>query len=304
MMRVLLTGVSGYIGKHLYESLHMEHDLVVLSQYKQAYEDVSWIKGDIFTLEDVITAMKDIDIAVYFLDPTKRSSKTMEASYDDMNALAADNYGRAAEATNVKEIIYVAGAVEDDETLKILRSYQTPVRVTDTAIRRKGMLARFQSARRDDVRIIRRFKIPASWTLEKFTVHYFDYYKNVLPGLSNVEIDENSYYLQGAKRNLIHLKRRTALTNNDRQIFDIAGGELATIRDQHTGTLEFRRMLGTEEIMVCIHRYEPSKPWLFYQLLQAPFHALTMRIFEVEMRIEKFNEEQRTGQTKTYTPHR
>lgn len=297
MMRVLLTGVSGYIGKNLYESLHMEHDLVVVSQYKQIYDDVRWIKGDIFTLEDVTKAMEDIDIAIYFLDPTKRSSKTMEASYKDMNALAADNYGRAAAAMNVKQIIYVAGAVEDNETLKILRSYKTPVRVTHTEIKRKGMLARFQSARRDDVRIIRRFKIPKSWTLEKFTAYYFDYYKNVLPGLSNVEIHEDSYYLQGAKRDLIHLKRRTALKNNDRQIFDIAGGELATIRDQHTGTLEFRRMLGTEEIMVCIHRYEPSKPWLFYQLLQAPFHALTMRIFEVDMRIEKFNEEQRKGHT-------
>lgn len=67
MMRVLLTGVSGYIGKNLYESLHMEHDLVVVSQYKQIYDDVRWIKGDIFTLEDVTKAMEDIDIAIYFI---------------------------------------------------------------------------------------------------------------------------------------------------------------------------------------------------------------------------------------------
>ncbi|WP_165980733.1 NAD-dependent epimerase/dehydratase family protein [Macrococcus carouselicus] len=292
-MRVLLTGVSGYIGKNLYESLKSENELVVLSQYEQEYEDITWAKGDIFSLTDVMRVMKDIDIAVYFLDPTKRSSKTMEANFSDMNALAADNYGRAAEEAGVKEIIYVTGAAEDAETLKILNSYQTPVRTPQTKIKRKGMLARFQSARTDDVRIIRRFEIPVSWSLEKFTAYYFEYYKNVLPGLSNVAVEDEDYILQGAKLDLIKLKRTTDLQDNDRQIFEIKGGTLAKVSDLQTGLLEFRRMLGTEEIMVCIHHYEPARSWLFYQLLQAPFHALTMRIFEVDMRIEKFNEEQR-----------
>ncbi|GGB01170.1 NAD-dependent epimerase/dehydratase family protein [Macrococcus hajekii] len=292
-MRVLLTGVSGYIGKNLYESLRHEHELVVLSQYEQPYDDIIWAQGDIFNLQDVSTVMADIDIAIYFLDPTKRSSKTMEANFKDMNALAADNYGRAAQANDVNEIIYISGAVEDDETLNILRSYKTPVRTTEVAIKRKGMLARFQSARTDDVRIIRRFDIPKSWTLEKFTAHYFEYYKNVLPGLSNVTIEDEDYILQGMNRDLIKLHRRTALSNNDRQVFDIRGGKLAVVHLEQQGQLEFRRMLGTEEIMVCIHQYEPSQSWLFYQLLQAPFHALTMRIFEVDMRIEKFNEEQK-----------
>jgi len=57
-------------------------DIVTMSKYPEARKaNLSWFQGDIFNLEDVEHAMEGIDFAIYYLDPTKRSSKTTEATF-------------------------------------------------------------------------------------------------------------------------------------------------------------------------------------------------------------------------------
>ncbi|TDM12268.1 NAD-dependent epimerase/dehydratase family protein [Macrococcus lamae] len=300
--RVLLTGTSGYIGSYLYEALKEDVDVVAMSKYPEALKKaLSWIQGDIFNLEDVKRAMEGIDFAVYYLDPTKRSSKTTEANFNDLNALAADNYARAAEHNNIKEIIYIGGATEDAETLKILRHYKTPVRVTGSKIRRKGIMAQDQSSRKDDVRVLVRYKLPKSWSLEKFITHYFNYYNDIVPKVSNVEYKNNSYYLQARTIDLVILKQISDSSNNDRQQFEISGGTLVQKSRDNKGRLEFRRLIDSNEVIVGIHDYVPAMPKWFYQFCQSPFHHVTMRVLDVEMRIQMFNDENSQGMTRTYT---
>ena len=58
---------------------------------------MQWLKKDIFNYRDVVDAMEGMDIAIFYLDPTKHSAKLTKASARDMNLLVADNFGRAAE---------------------------------------------------------------------------------------------------------------------------------------------------------------------------------------------------------------
>ncbi|UTH14241.1 NAD-dependent epimerase/dehydratase family protein [Macrococcus equipercicus] len=296
--KVLLSGITGYIGSHLYKVLSGEMAVTAMSKYP---EESLWTQGDIFNLEDVERAMEGIDFAVYFLDPTKRSSKTTEAKFSDLNAIAADNYARAAEKNQIKEIIYIAGATEDEETLKILRHYKTPVKVTTSKIRRKGIMAQDQTSKQDDVRVLVRYKLPQSWTLERFVTHYFNYYNDIVPKISNVEHQNGAYHLQACSNDLIILTQLTDVTNNDRQLFEISAGTLVKQSCDNKGRLEFRRLIDTNEVIVGINDYVPSMPKWFYQFCQSPFHQVTMHVFDVEMRIQAFNEEKTRGVVKSYT---
>ncbi len=300
--KVLLTGTSGYIGSHLYHMLKEDLDIVTMSKYPEARKaNLSWFQGDIFNLEDVEHAMEGIDFAIYYLDPTKRSSKTTEATFTDLNALAADNYARAAEKNQVKAVIYIAGDTKDQETLKILRHYKTPVIVTNTKITRKGIMASDQSSRHDDVRVLARYKIPDTWTLERFVSHYFNYYNDIVPNVSKVRHLNDTYYLRARSMDLVILKQLTDVTNNDRQLFEITAGSLVQQRHDGKGRLEFRRMIETNEIIIGIYDYIPSMPKWFYQFCQSPFHLITTRVFDVEMRIQRFNEDKNNGIIRSYT---
>ena len=69
------------------------------------------VKRDIYNHKDVVEAMKGIDIAVYYLDPTKHSAKLTHATARDLNFIAADNFGRAASINKLKRLCIFRGAV-------------------------------------------------------------------------------------------------------------------------------------------------------------------------------------------------
>lgn len=300
MTKVLLAGATGYIGKHLYETLKDDMDVYALTKYPlQTEEEIHIVKGDIFVLEDVMNAMEDIDIAIYFLDPTKRSSKVNEGTFKDMNSLAADNYGRAAQGAGVKQMIYISGAAEDAETLAILRSYSTPVQSTLSAIRRKGIMANIQVSKRDDVRTIKRYKVPATWDMEKFTAYYFNFYKEMIPKVTDMQVTDSHYAIYASHQLMMRLSRLTALSNNTRQLFAIEEGLL--VKKGSFGQLEFRRIKNSDEILVITHDYEPAMPWIFYKVFQSPLAHISASIFDVDMRIERFNEESANGMKRGYT---
>ncbi len=56
-----------------------------------------------------------MDIAIYYLDPTKHSAKLTQATARDLNLIAADNFGRTA-AKNGKVKLFIL--VEADLIMK------------------------------------------------------------------------------------------------------------------------------------------------------------------------------------------
>lgn len=141
--KILLTGASGYIGGNLLKQLKDDYKIVAASRStknKKNEENVEWKKVDLFALEDVEVAMEGVHTAIYLVHSMMPSAKLTQASFVDMDAILADNFGRAAKKQGVKHIIFMSGIMphEDDDKLsdhlrsrkeceKILGSYGVPV---------------------------------------------------------------------------------------------------------------------------------------------------------------------------------
>lgn len=301
--RLLLTGATGYIGKNLYDQLKDEFEIYAMSKYPahDSTQDIYWITGDMFSLNDCIDAMQQVEFGVYFLDPTKRSNKLNDAKFQDINAISADNFARAAEIAELKAIFYVSGTSDDEETIHILKSYKTPVQVTQTPVKRKGIVAQTQNSKTNDVRSIQRTLMPSDWTVEQVSMYYFDWLNEMALDFVEVKVNEDHIQIFAAKKHVISLEKDNDKTDDHRIVYQITGGLLHHAHSDSRGRMEFRRLRGTDTLLIALHDYEPTLPWLVYLLTQAPLHHLTMKIFDVEMRIERFKEEKDKGIEKKYT---
>lgn len=72
--KVLLAGGTGYIGKYLSEVIENDAELLLYQNIQTIKTDdveMTWIQCDIFHYEQVVAAMNQIDIAVFFYRPNK-----------------------------------------------------------------------------------------------------------------------------------------------------------------------------------------------------------------------------------------
>ncbi|RRD69019.1 MULTISPECIES: NAD(P)H-binding protein, partial [unclassified Desulfovibrio] len=141
MSRILLTGASGYIGGHLKDQLKTDHDIIAISRNinnKENEKNVTWKAADLFDLKEITEVMEGIDTAIYLVHSMMPNAKLTQANFEDMDALLADNFARAAKKQGVKHIIFMSGLIPNNNDLsahlrsrleceKILGSYGIPV---------------------------------------------------------------------------------------------------------------------------------------------------------------------------------
>ena len=141
MSKILLTGASGYIGGHLKDKLKDQHEIIAISRNtsnKQNEENVTWKSADLFDLDEITEVMEGIDTAIYLVHSMMPSAKLTQANFEDMDALLADNFARAAKKQGVKHIVFMSSLIPDDNHLsahlrsrleceKILGDYGIPV---------------------------------------------------------------------------------------------------------------------------------------------------------------------------------
>lgn len=141
-MKILLTGATGYIGQNLMKRLKDRHHIVAISRSTEGKEDepnVTWKSADLFDPQQVSSIMEGIDLAIYLVHSMQPQAKLTQASFEDMDALLADNFARAAAKHGVGRIVYLSGIIPQGEKKlsrhlrsrleceKILGSYQVPV---------------------------------------------------------------------------------------------------------------------------------------------------------------------------------
>lgn len=126
--RILVTGVTGYVGGRLvprlleagYRVRCMVRDKTRL-QGRPWFADVEVVEGDVFKPETLVSALADIDMAYYLIH-------SMSSDADDFHSrdlLGARQFGGAAEENKVKRIVYLGGLGDPDENLsKHLQSRQ------------------------------------------------------------------------------------------------------------------------------------------------------------------------------------
>ncbi|NNE76693.1 MAG: SDR family oxidoreductase [Pricia sp.] len=125
-MKILLTGANGYIGMRLLpQLLDLGHDVVCAVRDEERFsidsETRSKVKVvEIDFLEDVVQGRipKDIQAAYFLIHSMSTSTK----DFDEMEATTAKNFNQYLKNTQVKQVIYLSGIVNEENLSRHLRS--------------------------------------------------------------------------------------------------------------------------------------------------------------------------------------
>jgi len=135
---VLVTGTTGYVGGRLVpQLLGAGYRVRVLARDPERLQGRPWLarvevaQGDVLKPETLVRAMEGVDAAYYLVH-----SMSELADFRSRDLTAGRNFGRAAQAANVRRIIYLGGLGDPDAGLsKHLRSRQE----TGDALRESGV---------------------------------------------------------------------------------------------------------------------------------------------------------------------
>jgi len=125
-MKILLTGVTGYIAQRLLPILLQNGHQVVccvrdtnrFDLKKFISENVSVIEADFLKKDSLQSIPDDIDVAYYLI----HSMSTQIGDFEDMEQTCAANFRERIQKTNAKQVIYLSGIVNKKELSKHLSS--------------------------------------------------------------------------------------------------------------------------------------------------------------------------------------
>ncbi|MDO3410829.1 NAD(P)H-binding protein [Saccharibacillus sp. CPCC 101409] len=115
--KVILTGASGYIGHNLMQKLKEDYDVIALSRHGSSHEDeehVEWRSCDFYSMDDAVEALQGADYAFYLIHSMMPTAKLTQGDFEDMDAILADNFARAAKKNGIGHIVYLSGIVPDN----------------------------------------------------------------------------------------------------------------------------------------------------------------------------------------------
>lgn len=124
-MKILLTGATGYIGKRLLPVLvELGHEVICCVRDPKRFnppeslkKNISILKLDLLDEKSLENIPSDIDAAYYLVHSMSSSD-----DYDSLEAESAINFRNALKKTNVKQVIYLSGIVNEVKLSKHLTS--------------------------------------------------------------------------------------------------------------------------------------------------------------------------------------
>lgn len=125
-MKILLTGVTGYIAQRLLPVLlENGHDVICCVRDKNRFNkknyltsNLSVIEADFLNKESLKHIPNDIDVAYYLI----HSMSTQSGDFEIMEEICATNFKNSIENTNAKQVIYLSGINNADQLSKHLSS--------------------------------------------------------------------------------------------------------------------------------------------------------------------------------------
>ncbi len=108
-MKVLVTGVTGYVGSRLVPRLQRDgHELVGFVRSPQPPDlGISIVRGDAVSGRGLEEALDGVDVAYYLIHSMEPDGGNR--AFDLRERAAANNFARAAERAGVKRVIYLGG---------------------------------------------------------------------------------------------------------------------------------------------------------------------------------------------------
>lgn len=125
MLKVCLTGATGFIGKNLLKILSGNKNLEVIALSRTVSplmdgakkDNVIWRRCNGFSLPEVEKATKDADVLIYLIHSMMPSTALTQGTFSDFDLYLADNFSRAASKNKIKKIIYLSGIIPDCKDL-------------------------------------------------------------------------------------------------------------------------------------------------------------------------------------------
>jgi len=124
-MKILLTGVTGYIAQRLLPVLlDNGHEVVCCVRDKSRFvnnyptNNLTVIEVDFLKKESLQNIPSDIDIAYYLI----HSMSTQTGDFESMEQICATNFRQCMQETKVQQVIYLSGIVNDTNLSKHLLS--------------------------------------------------------------------------------------------------------------------------------------------------------------------------------------
>jgi len=125
-MKILLTGVTGYIAQRLLPVLLKNgHEVICCVRDKNRFNNkfdtisnVKIIEADFLKEETLVNIPNDIDVAFYLI----HSMSTQSGDFESMEEICATNFKNYIEQTNTKQVIYLSGISNAEDLSKHLSS--------------------------------------------------------------------------------------------------------------------------------------------------------------------------------------
>jgi len=128
LLRIGITGGSGFIGTNVANALKAKYEVVIFDRHKPKIEDIEFIKGDIID-DSIKKAFEDCDVVIHLA-----AAVGVKITEEDpiltlnTNILGTKNVLEACKSNNVKKIILASSSEVYGEPLK------TPIEESDPAI--------------------------------------------------------------------------------------------------------------------------------------------------------------------------
>ncbi len=124
-MKILLTGVTGYIAQRLLPVLLENGHFVVCcvrdkSRFKNKYasDNICIIEADFLDKDSLQDIPTDIEVAYYLI----HSMSTATGDFESMEKVCANNFKERIQQTDAKQVIYLSGIVNERDLSKHLLS--------------------------------------------------------------------------------------------------------------------------------------------------------------------------------------
>lgn len=178
---VVIAGATGFIGRWFIEQYKHKYNIIALSRRQMkaqpAADAVEWRQVELYSLSSTETALQGADYAIYLVHSMQPSTRLNQGSFDDTDLLLADNFARAAEKNNLKQIIFLGGILPGKdysysrhlrsryEVEQTLSSYAVPL----TVLRAGVIVGPGGSSFRIIEKLVRRLPVMLcpKWTLSK-----------------------------------------------------------------------------------------------------------------------------------------
>lgn len=132
---VAIAGASGFVGTALRRALQPDYHIVALTrspnraQMRHPDDPTEWRLCDLFSLSEVTEALRGVDYAFYLVHSMLPSSRLTQAHFMDLDLLLSDNFGRAAEANQLQQIVYLGGLLPDEPEHNLSRHLRSRLEV-------------------------------------------------------------------------------------------------------------------------------------------------------------------------------